>query len=160
MWLSGEQVTYLRSRRLRQTIDLRHTEKPRYFAITEFNKCFIIRSPSLFLINKLMDWKRSAIFTHEWSQEGEKRGFIYAWAEYYLQPYTVGRHCAWADHYLSAVICRSRGGLSANEKEEKFASNDNNIWIECSEIRDKLQWQITTAWSCMPLNMIQRETER
>ena len=65
MWLSGEQVTYLRSRRLRQTIDLRHTEKPRYFAITEFNKCFIIRSPSLFLINKLMDWKRSAIFTHE-----------------------------------------------------------------------------------------------
>ena len=25
-----------------------------------------------------------------------------------------------------AVICRSRGGLSANVKEEKFASNDNN----------------------------------
>ena len=24
-----------------------------------------------------------------------------------------------------AVICRSRGGLSANEKKEKFASNDN-----------------------------------
>ena len=26
--------------------------------------------------------------------------------------------------YLWAVICRSRGGLSANEKKEKFASND------------------------------------
>ena len=26
---------------------------------------------------------------------------------------------------MSAVICRSRGGLSANEKKEKFASNDN-----------------------------------
>ena len=25
-----------------------------------------------------------------------------------------------------AVICRSQGGLSANEKEEKFVSNDNN----------------------------------
>ena len=34
-----------------------------------------------------MAWKRSAIFTHKRSQEGEKRGFICAWAEYYLQPY-------------------------------------------------------------------------
>ena len=25
-----------------------------------------------------------------------------------------------------AVICRSHGGLSANEKEETFASNDNS----------------------------------
>ena len=38
-------------------------------------------------------------------QEGEKHSFLYAWVEYYLQP----------------VICRSRGGLSANEKKEKFA---------------------------------------
>ena len=42
---------------------------------------------------------RSAIFTQKRSQEGEKRGFIYAWAEYYLQPNTVGQHCTWADHY-------------------------------------------------------------
>ena len=28
---------------------------------------------------------------------------------------------------LEAVICRSLGGLSANEKREKFASNDNDI---------------------------------
>ena len=34
--------------RLRQIIDLRDTDKSRYFAITEFNNCFIIRSPSLF----------------------------------------------------------------------------------------------------------------
>ena len=31
-----------------QIIDLRDTDKSRYFAITEFNNCFIIRSPSLF----------------------------------------------------------------------------------------------------------------
>ena len=37
-----------RSRRLRQIIDLRDTDKSRYFAITEFNNCFISRSPSLF----------------------------------------------------------------------------------------------------------------
>ena len=36
-----------RSLRLRQIIDLRDTDKSRYFAITEFNNCFIIRLPSL-----------------------------------------------------------------------------------------------------------------
>ena len=41
-----------------------------------------------------------------------------------LQQNTFRRYYAWADHYLWAVICRSRGGLSANWKEEKKASND------------------------------------
>ena len=36
-----------RSRRLRQIIDRRDTDKSRYFPITEFNNCFIIRSLSL-----------------------------------------------------------------------------------------------------------------
>ena len=34
------------SRRLRQIIDLRDTDKSRYFAITEFNNCLIMRLPS------------------------------------------------------------------------------------------------------------------
>ena len=34
-----------------------------------------------------------AIFMQERQQE-EKRGFVYACAEYYLQPNKVGRHCA------------------------------------------------------------------
>ena len=33
-----------------QIIDMRDTDKSRYFSITEFNNCFIIRSPSLFFI--------------------------------------------------------------------------------------------------------------
>ena len=33
------------------------------------------------------------LITQQRSQEGEKRGFVYAWPEYYLQP-TVGQHCA------------------------------------------------------------------
>ena len=33
--------------------------------------------------------------------------------------------------YLQAVICRSRGGLSANEKEETFAANDNYNFVFC-----------------------------
>ena len=36
-------------------------------------------------------------------QEGEKRGFIYAETECYLQPNTVRWHCAWANHYLQVT---------------------------------------------------------
>ena len=39
-----------RSRRLRQIIDLRDIGKSRYLAITGFNNCFIIQSPSLFFM--------------------------------------------------------------------------------------------------------------
>ena len=67
--------------RLRQIIDLRDTDKSRYFAVTEFNNCFIIWSATLFFKEYLREAKQSAIFIQEWSQEGEKRGFIYAWAE-------------------------------------------------------------------------------
>ena len=56
--------------------DLRDTYKSRYFAITKFNNCFIIRSPSLFFKECLWEAKRSAIFAQERLQEGEKRGFI------------------------------------------------------------------------------------
>ena len=42
-----------RSRRLKQIIDLRDTDKSQYFAITEFNNCFIIRSLSFFKINNI-----------------------------------------------------------------------------------------------------------
>ena len=45
-----------------QIIDLRDTEKSRYFSITEFNNCFIIQSPSLFLNEYLREAKRSAFF--------------------------------------------------------------------------------------------------
>ena len=46
-----------------QIIDLRDTGKSRYFAITEFNNCFIIGSwPSLFFNVYFREAKRSAIF--------------------------------------------------------------------------------------------------
>ena len=44
-------------------IDLRDTDISRYFAITKFNKRFIIRSPSLFFKEYLREVKRSAIFS-------------------------------------------------------------------------------------------------
>ena len=70
------------SRRLRQIFQLRDTDKSLYFAITEFNNCFIIQSPSLFFKIYL---REDAILTQERSQEGEKRGFFYAWAEYFIK---------------------------------------------------------------------------
>ena len=45
-----------------------------------------------------------------------------------MQPNTVGRLCAGADHYLKVVLCRSRGGFPANEKDEQFASIDNMLF--------------------------------
>ena len=51
-----------RSRRLRQIIDVRDTGKSRYFVITEFTNCFIIRSPCLFFNEYLREAKRSAFF--------------------------------------------------------------------------------------------------
>ena len=70
-----------RSRRLRQIIDLRDTDKSRYFAITEFNNCFIIRTSSLFsYFNHFLAARGSDLLF--FSREHDSN---YAWAEYYLQ---------------------------------------------------------------------------
>ena len=89
-FVSGEQINYCY-----QIIDLRDTDKSRYFAITVFNNCFIIRSPSLF-----------SYFNHFLTAQGSDLPFFswescsnYAWAEYYLQRNTFRRYYAWADHY-------------------------------------------------------------
>jgi len=47
-FVSSEQISYLP--KPKQIIDLRDTDKSRYFVITEFNNCFIIRSPIFFHI--------------------------------------------------------------------------------------------------------------
>ena len=107
-------------------IDLRDTDKSRYFAITEFNNCFIIRSPSLFFIiikdvKSLSDssGKRSVIFTQE-------RGLNYARAEYYLQQKTLE---SIVDE--QTIICRqlfsSHVVFSRPMKRKKYAWNDNPI---------------------------------
>ena len=110
-FVRGEQINYFP----KLSLDLRNTDKSWCFAITEFNNCFIIRSPRMF-----------SYFNHFPAAQGsdlpffsQKRCSYYSWAEYYLQKNTFRRYYAWADHYLLAVICRSRGGLSANGKEEK-----------------------------------------
>ena len=45
------EICQVTGQRLRQIIDLRDTDKSRYFAITEFNNCFIIRLQIFFVMN-------------------------------------------------------------------------------------------------------------
>ena len=52
------------SQRLRQIIDLRDTGKSCYFAITEFNNCFIIRSLSLFFTMNVFGKRSDLPFFH------------------------------------------------------------------------------------------------
>ena len=52
------------------------------------------------------DWFCSMNFLVTWSQEGEKCGFILAWAECNMQPSSVGWHCA----FKQTIICRQLFG--------------------------------------------------
>ena len=65
---------------------------------------FLTKTHHLWIIVLSLDYRVG--FFKEYLREREKGGFIYAWAENYLQRKskqkrnTVGQHCAWADHYL------------------------------------------------------------
>ena len=71
---------------------------------------------------------KDAIFRQERSQEeGKERGFIYVYEQNIIKPNTVGWHCD-----EQTIICRQlfalHGGNSANEKVDKYASNDSNSY--------------------------------
>ena len=100
-----------RSMSRKQIIDLRDTDKSRYFAITvcsiivlsfDHRVCFFNENPR--------EAKRSAIFTQERSQEGEKQGFLYAYEEYYLQPvWFAAKHFQtqlYGIAHKQTIICR------------------------------------------------------
>ena len=113
-------------------IDLRVTDKSRYFAITEFNN-FIARSPSLFsYFNQFLAAQRSDLpfFSRERSSK-------YAWVEYYL-------HQAHSDGttHQQTIICRSRGGLAATGKREKNASNDNTLYLQIFNRQNYIRYKI------------------
>ena len=67
-----ERINYLPKRRLRQIIDLRDTDKSRYFAITEFNNFFIIRSPSLFFLMNILGKRCDLPFSRKSDRKKEK----------------------------------------------------------------------------------------
>ena len=87
-WMRLSKILWFVNQRLRQIIDLRDTDKSPYFASS------IILLLFQHSITEFVFWW--IIFMQEWLQEGEKSGYLYAWAEYYMQPNKVGRHCTWA----------------------------------------------------------------
>ena len=105
-------------------IVLRDTDKSRYFAITEFNNCFIIQSPSLCFNEYLREVKQSAIFHARVITRRRK-----VWFHLRVSRILFAASQTWLDGIayeqtviiLYAVICTLRGGLSASEKEEQFA---------------------------------------
>ena len=92
-------------------------DKSIHFAITEFNNCFIIRSPSLFLMT--IFFKRSdPPFSRKSDRKKEKSVASCTHKQNIICSQTLlVDECAWADHHLQAVICKSSGGLSASEKD-------------------------------------------
>jgi len=112
-----------RADQLLQIIDLWDTDKSQYFAITEFN---------YHSVNEFVFWMNIwdfVIFTQNWSQEREKQlvSFVHEQSTSVICSQTLLDDIA----HEQTIICRQlfagdmHGGLSANEKEEIFASNDN-----------------------------------
>ena len=91
-----------------QIIDLRDSGKSRYLAITEFNNCFIIRSPSLFFNEYPRHAKRSA-FSHKSDRKKGKS----------VVSFTHEQTIICMQFFVRHVV----GSLPM--KTEKFASNDN-----------------------------------
>ena len=83
-----------RSRRLRQIIDLRDTDNSRYFAITGYNNCFIIRSPSLFFLMNIFGKRSDLPFSRKSDRKKEKSTVSITHEQNIICSQTVGWHCA------------------------------------------------------------------
>ena len=73
-FVSGEQINYnlAEADGWGKLFFLRDTEKSRYFAITEFNNCLIIRSPVCFLLNIAL-WMVSEAICHFYARAITRR---------------------------------------------------------------------------------------
>ena len=81
-------------------MDVRYTDKSRHFSIAEF-----------FALERLQEEARRSFILR---MSGKLFAAKHSWTTLRMsRPLFVGS------------FCRSRGGLLANEKEEKFVSNDN-----------------------------------
>ena len=105
-------------------IDLRDIDKSQYFAITEFNNCFIIRSP-FFWSTKYVKPLCFKPFSYKYVKSLCLLGGVVS--------ITHAQNICWLQNtYLKEVIFSSRGELSANEKGGKNTSNDNYFFWRVS----------------------------
>ena len=71
-FVRGEQINYLPKPKAEANIDLRDTDKSRYFATTEFKNCFIIWSPSLFFLMNILGKRSDLPFSRKGNRKKEK----------------------------------------------------------------------------------------
>ena len=106
-----------RNRRLRQIIDVWDTGKSWHFVITEFNSCFIIRSPSDLPF---------------YMQDRITCGFVYPWAECYF----AATHLKDQLDYIAqeqTIICRQLFaghvvGFQPMKRKKNLHWNDNKFY--------------------------------
>ena len=93
--------------------------------MTESNDCFILQSLSLFFnkINNIFGKRLARAAFQEYNDRDHINDVVSFTHE---QNYSICCQKQFNDiAHEHTIICRSCGGLSANEKEETFASNDN-----------------------------------
>ena len=141
-----------RSRRLRQNNWCARDWQIAIFCDNRIKNCFIIRPPSLFFLTTTFG-KQSHLpfFTQERSQEGE------AWFRLRMSRILFAAKHSWTTLRMSRPLfvgsyLQSRGGLSANEREEKFSSNDNKIYYT----RDKPKTSRTGLYCFETCNFLNR----
>ena len=138
-FVSGEHINWLRQKNL----------SARHWQITifcdnryRFNNCFIIRWPSLFLFFNYSP--KNLPFSRKSDGKKEKSVDSFTHEQNIICSQTQLDDIAHEQtiNYFWAVICRSRGGLSSNEKEEKFASNDNLFYPVTWWSNEPKNWNI------------------
>ena len=113
-------------------IDLQDTDKSRYFAIPEFNNCFIIRSPNLFFHILITSWKLREAVCHF--------SFENVVPTAHEQNVICSKTRLDGITHEQTIICRQLFAghvLSANVKKGKNASNDNVNYFQWVHVRKR-----------------------
>ena len=85
------------------------------------------------LLRNILEKRSDLPFSRKGDRKKEKNMVSFMHEQNIICSQIIGCHWAWADHYLSAVTCRSRGGLSSKEKEETLATNGKNYYLSSGE---------------------------
>ena len=90
--------------------------------------CFIIWLPGLFLMNIFGKWSNLHFHTRVIARRRKAWFHLCMSRILFAAKHSRTKLRMPADHYLWAAICRSHGGLLANEKEQKFALHGVHVW--------------------------------
>ena len=126
------------SRKRRQLIGLQDTDKSRYFAMTEFNNCFIIRSSSLFFKGILSGSEAICHFHARVIARRRK-----AWFHFRMSRILFADKQSWATLRMSRPLfvgsCLQITWWALGQwKGEKFAKNNNAHYLPCLSVHEHI----------------------